>query len=193
MKTMLVAEASEDSRRAKQLLEADGHEVQWCQSVPQAAASLNEVPKFIVVDLGAARGESLSFVREIRSRHADHYPYIVGLVGALSDPELMKAYDAGFDYTVAKPVPDQALTRCTRVGTRIGFWKPGVAVFTGKSASAAAPETPAGAAAAPAHPGSTEDLLNQVSRSAAWNASNDVIEKSTAGFLMLPVTVHPRR
>ena len=111
---VLVVEDNDDARLALcELLELGGHRVRSeCDGVAGLAAALDAPPEIALIDVGLPGIDGYEVARRIRAgedegRHAT----LVALTGYGLPEDRQRAFDAGFDLHLVKPVNLTALTK----------------------------------------------------------------------------------
>jgi two-component system CheB/CheR fusion protein len=116
---VLVIEDNADARdMLKTWLELEGHEVlEAVNGVEGVKALLNERPDVAFVDIGLPLMDGYDVARAVR-RQADHGTRLVALTGYGQADDRRRAFDAGFDDFVVKPVDPARLSQI--LGQRTG-------------------------------------------------------------------------
>jgi CheY-like chemotaxis protein len=106
----------EDDADARQMLRASlilaGHDVdEATNGVEGVARALSTKPEAVIVDIGLPGLEGYEVARRIRASAAGRAPRLIALTGYGQHEDRRRAYDAGFDVHLVKPVTAEALQR----------------------------------------------------------------------------------
>ncbi|MEZ4221956.1 MAG: hypothetical protein R3B13_13570 [Polyangiaceae bacterium] len=190
MRILLVDRDLGDLTRVHSALRELGHDVVTAKTEREASQRLSAgLPEVVLVDGKLPPADTLSFVKEVRSRSADHYVYVYLLNRALPEAHLEAAYLAGCDGEIPKPTTLAQLRSRLLVAERL---LPRLGVGASKSAEAAAPD-----ASAPAQEASgarslaeapADSPLAAVTSSNVWRSTPHEFQNVAGTFLMLPVS-----
>jgi signal transduction histidine kinase/ActR/RegA family two-component response regulator len=108
---ILIVEDNEDVRETlRVLLELSGHRV---EEANDGVAGLEKVlamqPEVALVDVGLPKMDGYELARRIRASKDIRRPFLVALTGYGLPEDRQRAFDAGFDAHIVKPVDKQAL------------------------------------------------------------------------------------
>ena len=111
--SILLVEDNADSRgMLKSLLELDGHQVTVAEDGREGLeAILRERPKVALVDIGLPGMDGYAVAREVRKQLKVVEVYLVALTGYGREKDRQKAFSAGFDEHLVKPVHPDDLGR----------------------------------------------------------------------------------
>jgi signal transduction histidine kinase/ActR/RegA family two-component response regulator len=119
-RSILVVEDNEDGRESlRMLLEALGHTVHVAgdgHAGVEKAMSLQ--PEIVLLDIGLPGIDGYEVARRLRSRGAGRRPFLVALTGYGGPEDRDRAFAAGFDAHVAKPVDRARLATLLSTATR---------------------------------------------------------------------------
>lgn len=117
---ILVTEDNDDAREMmKQMLQMDGHEVQVARNGAETLACLeNWVPDVILMDIGLPDMEGYELARRIGESEVRPKLKLIALTGYGQVEDERRAYDAGFDLHLVKPVAPELLREVLVAMTR---------------------------------------------------------------------------
>jgi two-component system CheB/CheR fusion protein len=106
-------EDEQDSREAlRLLLENDGHEVSFAQSGSECLARLESFPAEVaLVDVGLPGMDGYEVARRVRKLPGGDSILLIALTGYGGDKHETRAFDAGFDRHITKPVSYEQIVR----------------------------------------------------------------------------------
>lgn len=106
--------------RLKKPLESLGHRVRTCQNGQEALQEIfNQPPQLILTDWAMQPMDGLSLCRALRESELGKHLYILMLTANESEDDLVKAFEAGIDDYLVKPVNLKVLSARLRAGQRI--------------------------------------------------------------------------
>ncbi len=106
--------------RLKKPLESLGHRVRTCQNGQEALQAIfNQPPQLIFTDWAMQPMDGLSLCRALRESELGKHLYILMLTANESEDDLVKAFEAGIDDYLVKPVNLKVLSARLRAGQRI--------------------------------------------------------------------------
>ncbi len=110
---ILLVEDNADSRgMLKSLLELDGHQVAVAEDGQQGLeAILRDHPQVGLIDIGLPKMDGYQVAREARKHQRVAELYLIALTGYGQDKDRQKAFSAGFDEHLVKPVHPNDLSR----------------------------------------------------------------------------------
>jgi signal transduction histidine kinase len=110
-RSILVIEDNDDARESlRRLLELAGHRVSGAaDGAAGLAAALVGKPEVLLVDVGLPKMDGYEVARRIRAAAGDWRPFLVALTGYGLPEDRARAFDAGFDAHLVKPVDHAAL------------------------------------------------------------------------------------
>jgi two-component system cell cycle response regulator len=101
-------------------LSINGYEPVRAQSAADALACMfNEAPKIVITDLNMPGLDGLDLCRTLREHEGIGFAYILVLTGECGPQELVRAYEAGADAFMAKPVDRLELLARLRAAERM--------------------------------------------------------------------------
>lgn len=106
--------------RLKKPIAELGHRMRTCTSGQQALAEIaRRPPQIIITDWSMQPIDGISLCQTVRASKAGKYIYILMLTANESEGELVKAFEAGVDDYLVKPVSLKVLQARLRAGCRI--------------------------------------------------------------------------
>ena len=110
---ILLVEDNADSRRMlKRLLELDGHHVSVAEDGRQGLeAILNTHPQVALVDIGLPEMDGYKVARQVRKQLDSSEVHLIALTGYGQGKDRQRAFAAGFDEHLVKPVHPDELAR----------------------------------------------------------------------------------
>jgi len=110
-RSILVVEDNDDGRDSlRMLLEAQGHAVDTAHDGPSGVEKLLAMqPEIALVDIGLPGLDGYAVARQARAHPGLRRPFLVALTGYGAPEDRDRAFAAGFDSHVAKPVDRSAL------------------------------------------------------------------------------------
>jgi signal transduction histidine kinase/ActR/RegA family two-component response regulator len=108
---VLVVEDNEDGRvMMEAMLTLEGHEVRTAATGERAIASVLEwLPDIALIDIGLPDIDGYEVARRLRALGLANAPKLIALSGFGQQSDLHRAYEAGFDLHLTKPVAPQFL------------------------------------------------------------------------------------
>ena len=110
---IVVIDDNEDGRfMLRSLCELRGHEVvEAADGLEGVARTVEAAPDIAFVDIGLPGIDGYEVARQLRQHFTGPQPYLVALSGYGSDEHRARAFDAGFDEHIAKPMQLDQLER----------------------------------------------------------------------------------
>jgi len=110
---VLVADDNRDAAESLVLLlEMDGHDVQAAFDGEAALAAVEKLrPHVALLDIGMPRLNGYDVARRIRAHAWGKQIYLVAITGWGQQADKRRAWDAGFDAHLVKPVPPEDIDR----------------------------------------------------------------------------------
>jgi CheY-like chemotaxis protein len=109
---ILVTEDNDDARLMMQsMLSLEGHEVRTARDGAETLTCLSSwLPDVILMDIGLPDMEGYEVARRISETYMRHKPKLIALTGFGQADDERRAYDAGFDLHLTKPVAPEDLS-----------------------------------------------------------------------------------
>jgi two-component system CheB/CheR fusion protein len=111
MLRILVTEDNDDARLMMQsMLALDGHEVETARDGAETLARLASFkPDVVLMDIGLPDMDGYEIARRIAEAYMRDKPKLIALTGYGQADDERRAYDAGFDLHLTKPVEPEEL------------------------------------------------------------------------------------
>jgi CheY-like chemotaxis protein len=94
----------------------EGHEVTSVHDGPVALSVFNEIkPEVVLLDIGMPGLTGYEVARKLRQSAAGRAVRLIAITGWGQDVDKERAYAAGFDYHLTKPVDPQRLVELLRL------------------------------------------------------------------------------
>ena len=119
-RSILIIEDHDDAREAlRALLELEGHQVEAAASGPRGVEiARNSMPDIALVDIGLPEVDGYEVARRLRML-SGRRPYLIALTGYGQPDDVKRAYEAGFDAHLLKPVDPDALAKVLTAVPRV--------------------------------------------------------------------------
>ena len=110
---MLVADDNRDSAETlAMLLRVDGHEVMIAHDGPAALAAFGGfTPDIVLLDIGMPGSNGYEVARQIRRASLGGEVKLIAITGWGQEADKQKAFAAGFDHHLTKPVDTRQLNQ----------------------------------------------------------------------------------
>lgn len=104
-RVLLVDDNKDAARLISLLMEMDGHEVRVVHDGPSALATVVEYqPEVILLDIGLPGMDGHEVARQLRQKEGLPRPVLIALTGYGQEQDRQRAWEAGFDHHLVKPV-----------------------------------------------------------------------------------------
>jgi DNA-binding response OmpR family regulator len=115
LRILLVEDEPSAADTMAYLLRSDGYEVRTAPDAASALAAAESEPMDVVLlDIGLPDADGYEVARRLREEAGDdpkRRPVIIAITGHGEDTERLRAYDAGIDLHLVKPVQPEELER----------------------------------------------------------------------------------